>query len=157
MQKITPCLWFDNQAEEAMNFYISVFENSKVLSVTRYGELGPGIKGKVMTAKFLIEGQEFLALNGGPEFTISPAISFVINCETQEEVDYYWDKLSQEGEEQGPGWVKDKYEVSWQVVPVALAQMISDEDTGKSQRVMAAMMQMGKLDIKTLKKAYKEE
>lgn len=157
MQKITPCLWFDNQAEEAMNFYISVFENSKVLSVTRYGELGPGVKGKVMTAKFLIEGQEFLALNGGPEFTISPAISFVINCETQEEVDYYWDKLSQEGEEQGPGWVKDKYEVSWQVVPVALAQMISDEDTGKSQRVMAAMMQMGKLDIKTLKKAYKEE
>lgn len=157
LQKITPCLWFENQAEEAMNFYISVFENSQVLSVTRYGESGPGVKGQVMTVKFLIEGQEFVALNGGPEFTISPAISFVINCETQEEVDYYWDKLSPDGEEQGPGWVKDKYGVSWQVVPGVLTQMISDEDTGKSQRVMGAMMQMTKLDIKTLKKAYKEE
>ncbi len=154
MQKITPFLWFDNQAEEAMNFYTSVFKKSEILSVTRYGEGGPGEKGTVMSVKFLIEGQEFVALNGGPQFSISPAISFVVNCETQEEVDYYWDKLSEDGEEQGPGWVKDKYGVSWQVVPIIFTEMVNDVDPVKSQRVLAAMMQMMKLDIKTLKEAY---
>jgi predicted 3-demethylubiquinone-9 3-methyltransferase (glyoxalase superfamily) len=154
MQKITPFLWFDNQAEEAMNFYISVFENSKVLSVTRYGEEGPGAKGTVMNARFLIEGQEFVALNGGPQFTFSPAISLVVNCETQEEVDYFWEKLSEGGEEQGPGWIKDKYGVSWQVVPIVLGEMLNDQDPLKSQRVMKAMLQMDKIDIKTLMQAY---
>jgi len=155
MQKITPFLWFDNQAEEAINFYTSVFKDSKILIVAKYGKEGPGPEGTVMTAKFMIEGQEFVALNGGPQFTFSEAISFVINCENQEEIDYYWDKLSEGGEEQGPGWIKDKYGVSWQVVPVILTEMLSDEDPLKSQRVMAAMMQMMKLDIKTLKDAYK--
>lgn len=155
MQKITPFLWFDNQAEEAINFYTSVFKDSKILSVAKYGKEGPGPEGTVMTAKFMIEGQEFVALNGGPQFTFSEAISFVINCENQEEIDYYWDKLSEGGEEQGPGWIKDKYGVSWQVVPAILTEMLSDEDPLKSQRVMAAMMQMMKLDIKTLKDAYK--
>lgn len=149
MQKITPFLWFDNQAEEAINFYTSVFKDSKILIVAKYGKEGPGPEGTVMTAKFMIEGQEFVALNGGPQFTFSEAISFVINCENQEEIDYYWDKLSEGGEEQGPGWIKDKYGVSWQVVPVILTEMLSDEDPLKSQRVMAAMMQMMKLDIKT--------
>lgn len=155
MQKITPFLWFDNQVEEAINFYTSVFKDSKILSVAKYGKEGPGPEGTVMTAKFMIGGQEFVALNGGPQFTFSEAISFVINCENQEEIDYYWDKLSEGGEEQGPGWIKDKYGVSWQVVPVILTEMLSDEDPLKSQRVMAAMMQMMKLDIKTLKDAYK--
>ena len=154
MQKITPFLWFDHQAEEAMNFYISVFKDSEVLSVTRYGEGSMGEKGEVMTVKFSIEKQEFVALNGGPQYTISPAISFVINCQNQEEIDYYWDKLGEDGEEQGPGWVKDKFGVSWQVVPTLLSEMASDEDPSKSQRVMAAMMQMMKIDIKTLKEAY---
>ncbi|MBP2046828.1 VOC family protein [Methanobacterium aggregans] len=155
MQKITPFLWFDNQAEEAINFYTSVFEDSKILSVAKYGKEGPGPEGTVMTVNFMIGGQEFVALNGGPQFTFSEAISFVINCENQEEVDYYWDKLSEGGDEQGPGWIKDRYGVSWQVVPVILTEMLSDEDPLKSQRVMAAMMQMMKLDIKTLKDAYK--
>lgn len=155
MQKITPFLWFDNQAEEAINFYTSVFKDSKILIVAKYGKEGLGPEGTVMTAKFMIEGQEFVALNGGPQFTFSEAISFVINCENQEEIDYYWDKLSEGGEEQGPGWIKDKYGVLWQVVPVILTEMLSDEDPLKSQRVMAAMMQMMKLDIKTLKDAYK--
>ena len=155
MQKITPFLWFDNQAEEAINFYTSVFKDSKILSVAKYGKEGPGPEGTVMTAKFMIEGQEFVALNGGPQFTFSEAISFVINCENQEEIDYYWDKLSEGGEEQGPGWIKDKYGVSWQVVPAILTEMCSDEDPLQSQRAMAAVMQMMKLDIKTLKDAYK--
>ncbi|MBI5679622.1 MAG: VOC family protein [Methanobacterium sp.] len=154
MQKITPFLWFDNQAEEAMNFYISIFKNSEVVNVTRYGVGGPVPEGTVMTAKFMIEGQEFVALNGGPQFKFTEAISFVVNCKTQEEIDYYWDKLSEEGEEQGPGWVKDKYGVSWQVVPIIFTEMVNNKDPVKSQRVMAAMMQMTKLDIKTLKKAY---
>jgi len=155
MQKITPFLWFDNQAEEAMNFYISIFKNSKVISVTRYGEAGPGPEGSVMTAKFLIEGQEFVALNGGPQFAFTEAISFVINCESQDEIDYYWEKLSEGGEEQGPGWVKDKYGLSWQVVPTVLSEMMGDEDLEKSKRVSGAMMQMTKLDIEKLKKAFK--
>ncbi|MGF7117158.1 VOC family protein [Methanobacterium oryzae] len=156
MQKINPFLWFDNQAEEAMNFYISVFKNSKVISVTRYGEGGPAPKGTVMTAKFQIEGQEFVALNGGPMFTFSQAISFVVNCETQEEIDYYWEKLSEGGEEQGPGWIKDKYGLSWQIVPIVLQEMMGDSDSAKSSRVMTAMMQMTKIDIKKLKQAYEK-
>jgi predicted 3-demethylubiquinone-9 3-methyltransferase (glyoxalase superfamily) len=157
MQKITPFLWFDNQAEEAMNFYVSVFKKSKIISITRYGELGPGAKGTVMTAKFLIEGQEFVALNGGPVFTFSPAISFVVNCGTQEEADTLWEKLSEGGEKQQCGWLKDKFGVSWQIVPVVLIEMLNDADPVKSQRVMKAMLQMGKIDIKKLKQAYNAE
>jgi predicted 3-demethylubiquinone-9 3-methyltransferase (glyoxalase superfamily) len=154
MQKITPFLWFDNKAEEATNFYVSVFKNSGIVSITRYGEAGPGPKGTVMTAKFLIEGQEFVALNGGPVFTFSPAISFVVNCTTQEEVDELWEKLSEGGEKQQCGWLKDKFGVSWQVVPTVLVEMLNDVDAIKSQRVMKAMLQMGKIDIKRLKQAY---
>lgn len=156
MQKITPFLWFDNQAEKAMNFYISVFKDSEVVSITRYGAGGPIPEGTVMTAKFIIEGQEFVALNGGPQFKFTEAVSFVVNCKTQEEIDYYWDKISEEGEEQGPGWLKDKYGLSWQIVPVALQEMMGDEDPAKSGKVMAAMMQMTKIDIKKLKQAYSE-
>jgi predicted 3-demethylubiquinone-9 3-methyltransferase (glyoxalase superfamily) len=154
MQKITPFLWFDHQAEEAMNFYVSVFKNSKIVNITRYGEVGPGPKGTVMTAKFLIEGQEFVALNGGPVFTFSPAISFVVNCGTQEEVDEFWEKLSEGGEKQQCGWLKDKFGVSWQVVPAVLIEMLNDVDAVKSQRVMKAILQMDKIDIKRLKQAY---
>jgi predicted 3-demethylubiquinone-9 3-methyltransferase (glyoxalase superfamily) len=136
MQKITPFLWFNNQAEEAMNFYVSVFKNSQKVSITRYGEVGPGAKGMVMTARFLIEGQEFVALNGGPVFTFSPAISFVVNCETQEEVDRMWEKLSDGGEKQQCGWLKDKFGVSWQIVPIVLVEMLNDPDPAKSQQVM---------------------
>ena len=154
MQKITPFLWFDGKAEEAMNFYISIFRNSKIVSVARYGEAGPGSKGTVMTASFLIEGQEFVALNGGPQFTFSPAISFVVNCQTQEEVDKFWEKLSEGGEKQQCGWLKDKFGVSWQIVPVVLVEMLQDKDPEKSKRVMPAMLKMDKIDIKTLKQAY---
>ena len=154
MQKITPFLWFDNQAEEAMNFYISVFKDSKVVSIARYGEVGPEPEGTVMTAKFMIEGQEFITLNGGPMFTFSQAISFVVNCESQEEIDYYWENLSEGGQKQGPGWLKDKYGLSWQVVPTVLEEMMSDEDPEKSNRVMTAMLQMTKIDIEKLKQAY---
>ena len=157
MQKITPFLWFDGKAEEAMNFYTSIFKNSKTVSIMRYGEVGPGPKGTIMSATFQLEGQEFIALNGGPQFTFSPAISFFVNCETQEEVDELWDKLSEGGEEQGPGWVKDKYGLSWQIVPIVLGEMLSDPDPKKSQRVMEAMMQMGKLDIKALRQAYEQQ
>ncbi len=154
MQKITPFLWFDNKAEEAMNFYVSVFHNSKTVSIIRYGEAGPGVKGTVMTARFLIEGQEFIALNGGPAFTFSPAISFVVNCRTQEEVDELWEKLSDGGEKQQCGWLKDKYGVSWQIVPTVLTVMLNDADTAKSQKVMKAMLLMEKIDIKKLEQAY---
>jgi predicted 3-demethylubiquinone-9 3-methyltransferase (glyoxalase superfamily) len=154
MQKITPCLWFDNQAEEAMNFYTSIFKNSKVESVTHYGEAGPGPEGSVLTVLFQLEGQQFMALNGGPEFTFSPAISFCVDCETQEEVDELWEKLSEGGEEVECGWLKDKYGVSWQIVPTILGKMLGDADSEKSQRVMRAMLQMKKLDIKILKQAY---
>jgi predicted 3-demethylubiquinone-9 3-methyltransferase (glyoxalase superfamily) len=154
MQKITPFLWFDNNAEEAMNFYISVFKDSKILSVTRYGEAGPGPKGSVMTGKFQLEGQEFMALNGGPHFKFTEAISFVVNCETQEEVDEFWEKLVEGGEESQCGWLKDKYGLSWQIVPTILVEMLQDKDPEKSQRVMKAMLQMIKIDIKTLKQAY---
>ncbi len=157
MQKIIPFLWFDNKAEEVMNFYTSIFKNSKVLSIMRYGEAGPGLKGTVMSSTFQLEGQEFIALNGGPQFTFSPAISFFVNCETQDEVDELWDKLSEGGEEQGPGWVKDKYGLSWQIVPTVLGEMLSDPDPKKSQRVMEAMLQMSKIDIKTLRQAYEQQ
>jgi len=154
MQKITPFLWFDGKAEEAMNFYVAIFKNSKILSVTRYGETGPGPKGTVMTAKFELDGQEFIALNGGPLFTFTEAISFVVNCETQQEVDELWEKLSEGGQKSRCGWLKDKYGLSWQVVPTALVEMLQDKDAKKSSRVMQAMLQMDKIDIETLRRAY---
>ena len=154
MQKITPFLWFDNNAEEAVNFYVSLFKNSKVLSITRYGEAGPGPAGTVLTAAFQLQGQEFIALNGGPQFKFTEAISFSVNCETQEELDQYWEKLSEGGEKGRCGWLKDKYGLSWQVNPVVLGEMLQDEDPEKAKRVMEAMLQMNKLDIETLKKAY---
>jgi len=154
MKKITPFLWFNDKAEEAMNFYVSVFTNSKVLGVTRYGDAGPGPKGTVMTANFELNGQEFVALNGGPQFTFSPAISFVAHCETQQEVDDLWRRLSEGGREDQCGWVTDKYGVTWQVIPTALIQMLNDKDPRKSKSVMQAMLQMKKIDIPTLKQAY---
>ena len=154
MQTITPFLWFDGKAEEAMNFYASIFKNSKIGSVTRYGEEGPGPKGKVMTATFQLNGQEFIALNGGPQFAFSPAISFLVNCETQQEVDELWEKLSEGGEKQRCGWLKDKFGLSWQIVPSALGVMLRDKDAGKSRRVMKAMLQMDKIDIEGLRQAY---
>jgi predicted 3-demethylubiquinone-9 3-methyltransferase (glyoxalase superfamily) len=154
MQKITPFLWFNNQAEEAMNFYVAIFKNSKVGTVTRYGDAGPGPKGTAMSATFQLDGQDFLALNGGPLFTFTPAISFYVNCETQDEVDELWEKLSAGGEKSRCGWLKDKYGLSWQIIPAAMSVMLRDKDAEKSKRVMQAMMQMGKIDIKTLKQAY---
>ena len=154
MQTITPFLWFDGKAEEAMNFYASIFKNSKIGSVTRYGEEGPGPKGKVMTATFQLNGQEFIALNGGPQFAFSPAISFLVNCETQQEVDDLWEKLSEGGEKQRCGWLKDKFGLSWQIVPSALGVMLRDKDAEKSRRVMKAMLQMDKIDIEGLRQAY---
>ncbi len=158
MQKITPDLWFDNSAEEAAKFYTSIFKNSKIIDVARYGEAGAKVsgrpKGTVMTVIFEIEGQRFMALNGGPVFKFSPAISFLVNCETQEEVDDLWEKLSQGGEKEQCGWLKDKYGVSWQIVPNALGEMLQDKDAKKSERVMEAMLQMKKIDVEGLKKAY---
>jgi predicted 3-demethylubiquinone-9 3-methyltransferase (glyoxalase superfamily) len=154
MQKITPFLWFDGKAEEAMNFYVSIFKDSKVVGVTRYGEAGPAPKGTVMSATFQLEGQEFFALNGGPMFTFSPAISFFVNCETQQEVDELWEKLSEGGEKQRCGWLKDKYGLSWQIIPSILGKLMQDKDAGKAQRVMKAMLEMDKIDIKSLKQAY---
>ena len=154
MQKITPFLWFDGKAEEAMNFYISIFKNSKIVSVSRYGEGGPGPKGTVMTGTFQLEGQQFMALNGGPHFTFSQAISFFVNCETQQEVDELWEKLSEGGEKQRCGWLKDKYGLSWQIVPSVLGKMLQDKDAEKAKRVMKAMLQMDKIDIEGLKQAY---
>ena len=156
MQKITPFLWFDGKAEEAMNFYVSIFKNSKTGRITRYGETGPGPKGTVMSVTFRLDGQEFFALNGGPHFTFSPAISFFVNCETQEEVDELWEKLSEGGEKKQCGWLKDKYGLSWQIIPTALGKMLNDPDPQKSQRVMQAMLQMTKIDIAGLKQAYEQ-
>ena len=155
-QKITPFLWLNNQAEEAVNFYTSVFKNSKVIAMSRYGDAGPGPKGSVMTAKFELEGQEFMALNGGPQFRFSEAISFVVNCENQEEVDWFWEKLSEGGKKIQCGWLKDKFGLSWQVVPVILGQLMSDKDPKKTNNVMKALMQMEKLDIAKLKEAYEQ-
>lgn len=157
MTKITPFLWFDDNAEEAMNFYTSIFGDSKVVSVTRYGEGGPGPAGTVMSATFELHGQEFMALNGGPHFTFSPAISFLVNCETQDEVDDLWEKLSEGGEEQQCGWLKDRFGLSWQIIPTALGEMLSDPDPARSQRVVKAMLQMGKIDIQGLKQAYEQQ
>lgn len=156
MQKITPFLWFDGKAEEAMNFCVSIFKNSKSLRVTRYGEAGPGPKGTVMTAEFQLEGQEFVALNAGPHFKFTEVVSFVVNCETQEEVDYFWQKLSEGGAESQCGWLKDKYGLSWQVVPTILVELYQDKDPEKSKRVMMAMIQMKKMDIAKLQQAYEQ-
>lgn len=154
MQKITPFLWFDGNAGEAMNFYTSIFKNSKIGGVTRYGEAGPGPKGSVMTASFELEGQVFTALNGGPQFHFSEAISFVVRCTTQEEVDELWQKLSDGGKTQQCGWLKDKFGLSWQIVPNALIEMMQDKDAAKSKRVMQAMLTMDKINIKVLWQAY---
>ncbi len=161
MQKITPFLWFDDKAEEAVNLYVSIFGNSKITGITRYGEAGSEVagrpKGTVMTIAFQLEGQEFVALNGGPVFTFSPAISFVVNCETQEEVDKLWEKLSEGGEIEQCGWLRDKYGVSWQIVPTILGEMLQDKNTEKSEKVMKAMLQMKKIDIKGLEQAYQQK
>lgn len=154
MQKIIPCLWFDNQAEEAASFYVSLFRNSGISSVSRFGEGAPGPAGSVMTVNFQIDGQELIALNGGPHFNFTEAISLFVNCETQEEVDELWAKLTEGGEEGQCGWLKDRYGLSWQIVPTALGQMLGDPDPEKSQRVMQAMLQMQKLDIAGLRRAY---
>ena len=157
MQKITPFLWFDDKAEEAMKFYASIFKNSKIGNVSRYGDAGPGPKGSVMVANFELEGQEFIALNGGPQFKFTEAISFLVNCETQQEVDDLWEKLSSGGEKGRCGWLKDKFGLSWQIIPTALGKMLSDKDSEKSKRVMKAMLQMDKIDIRTLKQAYDQQ
>ena len=154
MQKITPFLWFDDNAEEAMNFYTAIFKNSKIVSVSRYGDAGPGPKGTVMTATFELEGQRFMALNGGPVFKFNESISFFVNCETQEEVDEFWEKLSVDGQKSRCGWLKDKFGVSWQIIPSILGQLLSDKDPEKSKRVMQAMLQMQKIDIAGLRRAY---
>ncbi len=156
MQKITPFLWFDNQAEEAANFYVSLFKKSKIVSIARYGEAGPGPKGSAMTVAFELEGQEYIALNGGPYFKFTEAVSFVINCRTQEEVDELWEKLAEGGEQGQCGWLKDKYGLSWQVVPIALSEMLQDKDQKRAQRVVEAMLKMKKIDLNILKKAYED-
>ena len=153
-QKITPFLWYDNQAEEAANFYVSIFKNSRILEVTRYGDAGPGPKGTVMVVSFELDGQKYTALNGGPRFKFDEAISFVISCETQEEVDYFWPKLTGDGgQESMCGWLKDKYGLSWQVTPVRLIELMKSDDAAKAQRVMQAMLQMRKIDIAILERA----
>ena len=160
LQRITPCLWFDNQGEEAAKFYTGIFRNSKIVSVARYGEAGHEVHGRtpgtVMTVAFELDGQRFTALNGGPVFKFNEAISFQVNCETQEEVDYYWERLSEGGDKKAQqcGWLKDKYGASWQVVPRVLIEMMSDPDAEKSGRTMKAMLQMKKIDIGELKRAY---
>jgi predicted 3-demethylubiquinone-9 3-methyltransferase (glyoxalase superfamily) len=153
-QKVTPFLWFDNQAEEAMSFYCSIFKNAKPGKVTRYGDAGPGPKGSVMVASFEIEGQQFTALNGGPHFKFNEAISFVVDCKDQAEVDHFWEKLSAGGQKSQCGWLKDRYGLSWQIVPTVLIELASDPDPAKSGRVMQAMLQMTKIDIAKLKAAY---
>ena len=163
IQKITPFLWFDNQAEEAVRFYTSIFRNSKIVSITHYGEEGAMAsgrpKGTVMTVAFELDGQEFIALNGGPRFKFTEAISFVVKCESQDEVDYFWGKLSEGGDEKAQqcGWLKDKYGVSWQIVPTVLRELLNDRDSEKSRRAMQAMLQMKKIDIEALKQASNEQ
>lgn len=158
MQGITPFLWFDNQAEEAASFYTSLFKNSRVLNVARYGEAGAEVsgipRGTVMTVTFELDGQEFTALNGGPAFTFSEAISFMVKCETQEEVDRLWERLTEGGEAGECGWLKDRYGVSWQIVPTALGEMLQDNDPRRSERVTAALLKMKKIDIEKLRQAY---
>jgi predicted 3-demethylubiquinone-9 3-methyltransferase (glyoxalase superfamily) len=154
MQKITPFLWFNDNLEVAMNFYVSIFKNSKIVSVSRYGEAGPGSKGKVMGATFELDGQQFLALNGGPQFSFTPAISMFVNCETQDEIDELWEKLSAGGEKSRCGWLKDKFGLSWQIVPSSLGEMLQDKNAEKSKNTMQAMLQMNKLDIAKLRQAH---
>ena len=156
MQKITPFLWFNDQAEEAMRFYTSVFKNSKPGEITRYGEAGSGVKGSVLTASFEIEGQEFVALNGGPAYSFTPAISFFVNCKTQAEVDYFWEKLGEGGREDQCGWLVDKFGVSWQIVPEGLMELLHSKDEEKSNRAMKCMLQMKKLDIAEIRRAYEQ-
>ena len=157
MQRITPFLWFNDNAEEAVNFYTSIFRNSKILSMSRYPEGTPDPAGKVMTATFQLEGQEFIALNGGPQFRFTEAISLFVNCETQNEVDELWEKLSAGGEKGQCGWLKDKYGMSWQIVPTALGQLLGDKDPRKAQNVMQAMLKMTKINIAELKRAYEQK
>jgi len=156
MQKITPFLWFDSQAEEAANFYTSIFKNSKLGTVSRYGEAGPGPKGSVMLVTFELDGEEFMALNGGPLFKFTEAISLSVNCQTQDEVDELWEKLSAGGEKGRCGWLKDKYGLSWQINPTVLGEMLNDKDAEKANRVMQAMLQMDKIDVGELKQAYEQ-
>ncbi len=156
MQKITTFLWFDNQAEEAAKLYVSLFKNSKIGSISRYGDAGPGPKGSVMMVTFQLDGQEFMALNGGPEFKFTPAISLFVNCETQQEVDALWDKLSEGGRKDRCGWLTDKYGLSWQIIPTALPKLMGDPDPEKSKRVMKAMLQMDKIDIAALERAHQQ-
>jgi len=153
MQKITPFLWFDGNAEEAANFYISIFKNSKMGKISRYGDAGPGPKGSAMSVTFQLEGQEFYALNGGPQFKFTPAISFFVNCETQQEVDELWEKLSADGRTDRCGWLQDKFGLSWQIIPTVLGQLLGDKDPQRAKRAMQAMLQMTKLDIKKLQQA----
>jgi predicted 3-demethylubiquinone-9 3-methyltransferase (glyoxalase superfamily) len=154
MQEITPFLWFDTQAEEAAKHYVSIFKNSKIVGVTRYGEAGPGLRGSVMTVRFSLGGQEFIALNGGPHFKFTEAISFSVDCKTQDEVDELWRRLSEGGEEGQCGWLKDKYGLSWQINPTVLGEMLGDPDPKRAKRVMEAMLKMKKIDIARLKQAY---
>jgi predicted 3-demethylubiquinone-9 3-methyltransferase (glyoxalase superfamily) len=154
MQTITPFLWFDGQAERAAEFYVSIFKNSKIMNMSRYGEAGPGRKGSVMVVTFMLDGQKFTALNGGPQFKFTPAISFLVDCKTQKEVDDLWRKLSRGGQTEQCGWLRDKFGVSWQIVPTVLGELLRDEDANKSKSVMNAMLKMVKLDIKKLKQAY---
>jgi predicted 3-demethylubiquinone-9 3-methyltransferase (glyoxalase superfamily) len=156
VQKITPFLWFDTQAEEAANFYISVFKDGKIVSVSRYGEAGPGPKGSAMSVVFEIEGQQYYALNGGPHYTFTPAISLFVNCESQEEVDELWDKLCDGGRPNRCGWLTDKYGLSWQIIPSILSKLLQSSDAKKSGRVMKAMLSMTKIDVQGLKQAYEE-
>jgi len=153
MQKITACLWFDTEGEEAANFYTSMFNNSRILDISRYGEGGPRPQGTVMTVSFELDGQQFVALNGGPEFKFNEAVSFQVSCETQEEVDKFWSSLSEGGEEGPCGWLKDRYGVSWQIIPTALNELLSDPDPEKSQKAMKAMLEMRKIDIEGLQRA----
>jgi predicted 3-demethylubiquinone-9 3-methyltransferase (glyoxalase superfamily) len=154
MQKITPFLWFDSQAEEAANFYVSIFKNSKITAVARYGDAGPGPKGSVMSVNFQLEGQDFIALNGGPQFKFTPAISLFVSCKTQREVDDLWERLSAGGEKSRCGWLQDKYGLSWQIVPTVLFKLLQDKDPKKAKSTMQAMLQMDKLDIKALEAAH---
>lgn len=156
-QKITPNLWFDNQAEEAAHYYVSIFKNSEILDVIRYSEAGPGPAGTVLTVSFRLGDQEFMAINGGPHFTFSEAVSFAITCESQDEVDYYWNKLTEGGEESRCGWLKDRYGLSWQVVPSVLLEMLKDDDPDRVARVTRTMLEMSKLEIAPLQEAYDRE
>jgi predicted 3-demethylubiquinone-9 3-methyltransferase (glyoxalase superfamily) len=154
MQRITPFLWFDNNAEEAMNFYVSIFKNSRAGRVTRYGDAGPGPAGTAMTVEFELDGQPFVGLNGGPHFKFTEAVSFTVRCDTQEELDYFWDKLSEGGATSRCGWLKDKFGLSWQVEPSILGELMADKDPEKAKRVMEAMLKMDKIDIEPIKRAY---